>query len=397
MADRINHQADKIDGLKKGLEGSRFPDGTASFAAGLVTVPRDDFAKRFDVGVPLDPTKPSNDRVVLLYSSDAALPKTVPGMAEEIASSGPIPLMDDIEAATENCDIVNLILAQPGDKRQCFAMMGQFRSYHMQKFMRLPGGDREGEKLDPKAPLRLVNRGAQTSGRTSAKAPTKEQTAEYWKSLSTYLQTLDSVLEELKPLAAKVAKDNTVIVLVCNYGQSELLMNFVCNARSRNIDLSAVLVFCTDMETKELAEGLGLVAFYDKENYKDIPKEAAGRYADRTFAAMMMAKVYCVQQIALLGYDVLFQDVDIAWYRNPLDFFHDKSSPVYQHDIYFQDDGSRGLFYAPYSANTGMYYVRNNDKTRYFFNSLLLGGDLIIATKSHQIALVSLLSEFASM
>ena len=84
MADRINHQADKIDGLKKGLEGSRFPDGTASFAAGLVTVPRDDFAKRFDVGVPLDPTKPSNDRVVLLYSSDAALPKTVPGMAEEI-------------------------------------------------------------------------------------------------------------------------------------------------------------------------------------------------------------------------------------------------------------------------------------------------------------------------
>lgn len=44
-----------------------------------------------------------------------------------------------------------------------------------------------------------------------------------------------------------------------------------------------------------------------------------------------------------------------------------------------------------------MYYVRNNDKTRYFFNSLLLGGDLIISTHSHQIALVSLLSEFASM
>lgn len=99
----------------------------------------------------------------------------------------------------------------------------------------------------------------------------------------------------------------------------------------------------------------------------------------------------------MLGYDVLFMDVDIIWFKHPLGYFHDESSPVYKHDIFFQDDGSRGLFYAPYSSNTGFYYVRNNDKTRYFFNQLLLGGDLIIATKSHQIALVSLLSEHASM
>ena len=41
-------------------------------------------------------------------------------------------------------------------------------------------------------------------------------------------------------------------------------MNFVCAAKSRNLDLSAVLVFATDEETKELAEGLGLAAFFDK-------------------------------------------------------------------------------------------------------------------------------------
>ena len=55
-----------------------------------------------------------------------------------------------------------------------------------------------------------------------------------------------------------------VIVMVCNLGQSELLLNFVCAAKSRGIDLSAVLVFATDTETKELAEGLGLTAFYDE-------------------------------------------------------------------------------------------------------------------------------------
>lgn len=55
----------------------------------------------------------------------------------------------------------------------------------------------------------------------------------------------------------------------------------------------------------------------------------------------------------MMGYDVLFQDVDVVWYKNPLPFFQDKSSAIYKNDVYFQDDGSRQVFYAPYSANTG--------------------------------------------
>lgn len=52
--------------------------------------------------------------------------------------------------------------------------------------------------------------------------------------------------------------------------------------------------------------------------------------------------MYCVQQVLSLGYDVLFQDVDIVWYRNPLEFFHqDPTSAMSQHEMYFQDDGSR--------------------------------------------------------
>jgi hypothetical protein len=54
------------------------------------------------------------------------------------------------------------------------------------------------------------------------------------------------------------------VVMVCNHGQSELLMNFVCAANARKLDLSAVLVFATDEETKDIAEGLGLTAFFDK-------------------------------------------------------------------------------------------------------------------------------------
>jgi hypothetical protein len=59
--------------------------------------------------------------------------------------------------------------------------------------------------------------------------------------------------------------------------------------------------------------------------------------------------------------------------------------------------GNHALFYAPYSANTGFYYVRHNDKTQHFFNSFLLAGDLIISSRSHQVPLVALLQEHASM
>lgn len=111
----------------------------------------------------------------------------------------------------------------------------------------------------------------------------------------------------------------------------------------------------------------------------------------------MVTKVYCVQMVNMLEYDLLFQDVDMTWYKNPLSYFQDKSSPMYNHDVYFQDDGARGLYYAPYSANTGFYFVRYNDKTRNFFNNLLLSGDLISSTHSHQIALISLLNEHASL
>lgn len=97
----------------------------------------------------------------------------------------------------------------------------------------------------------------------------------------------------------------------------------------------------------------------------------------------MAAKVYCVQMNSMLGYDLLFQDVDVVWYRNPLTCFHDTTNPHYGFDAYFQDDGNHALSNAPFSANTGFYYVRNNERTQYFFNSLLMAGDLILSTKSH--------------
>lgn len=371
----------------------RFPVQVQDIAVGMGRVNRDDFAKTFDMGVPLDPSSPNNQEVLLFYSNKLAMPDNA-FLQKEAVSMTEAPLLD-VDDATVNCDYMNVILTDHGKARkQCVAIMGQYEAFHVQKYMRLPI---EKAKMNSSVPLRLVNRGAQSSGRISTKPPSLNQTVAYWDNLKRYLGSLDQVLEELKPVAQSVAVNNTIIVLVCNLGQSQLLMNFVCNARRKGLDLSGILVFATDFSTLHLAQGLGLTAFYDKINYVGMPLRAAKRYADGTFMKMMMAKLYCVQMISMLGYDVLFQDVDVVWHKEPLAYFHNSTGADADFDVYFQDDGNHALYYAPYSANTGFYYVRNNKKTQHFFNSFLMAGDLITSTRSHQVPLVALLNEHASM
>jgi hypothetical protein len=291
---------------------SRFPSNVHEFAVGMSVVSRDEFAQEFNMGVPLDESTPGNNQVLILYQSQASVPSDNAFAAVEATSQTELPKLATNEAVA-NCDYLNVILSDHNSKRrrQCFAIMGQYEAFHIQKHMRLPVGR---GKLDPKVPLRFVNRGARSSGFISAKPPTAKIVAEYRTILINYLASLHQVLEKLKPIAASVAKQNTIIVMVCNFGQSELLLNFICSAQRRNLDLSAVLVFATDKETNDLVAGLGVAVFYNPESYGQMPKDAATLYADGRFRAMMMAKVFCVHQISSLGYDVLFQGKQLCVY-----------------------------------------------------------------------------------
>ena len=69
-----------------------------------------------------------------------------------------------------------------------------------------------------------------------------------------------------------------------------------------------------------------------------VPERDAKRYGDATFGAIMLAKVLCVHLVNDLGYDLLFQDVDVIWYKNPFDFFRsDEKLLLYFHSNSCQD------------------------------------------------------------
>lgn len=227
------------------------PPTVKKLVAGVGRVNRDAFFAKFDVGVPKDKSEKGNAEVLILYNHENSLP-TKKDLVNTL----------DVEDATQHCHSMKLLFTEPNKKHECLAIAGQWESYHVYKYMRLPPGEDKKTQVDEKYDLRYVSRLHGDKGlQQQIPFPTNVKT--YDDTLVTYLSSLDTVLEELKPIAAKAAKDNTIIVMVCNHGQSELLMNFACSCKARGLDLSQVLVFATDVETKELAQGLGLTAFYD--------------------------------------------------------------------------------------------------------------------------------------
>mmetsp|Transcript_40233 Transcript_40233/g.85673 ORF Transcript_40233/g.85673 Transcript_40233/m.85673 type:complete len:648 (-) Transcript_40233:46-1989(-) len=370
-----------------------FPKSLSHFALGLVRVAKDDLMQTFDFGVPPNPNTEDMDALIL-YNKKEALPsdENVARAARYEDPSKQLPHLS-AKTATENCDTMNVVLIDnPGNTRQCFALVGgQYQSYHVQRWMRRP--ENYGQ-LDPKMSLKLTSRAWTAGGKQEFYPPTPRQAKRHQERLLTYLNEADGIKSRLKQVLQKM-NQKTVVIMTCNHGQSELLMNFACSARARGFDLQNVLVFPTDMETKKLADGLGLATFYEEKIMASVPKAEAAIYGDGIFTSVMFAKVLCVQLVNELGHDLLFQDADVVWYKDPLDYFHDKSLPEF--DIYFQDDGSRQERYAPYSANTGFYYVRSNDKTRHLFRNMLYSADLIAAWNSHQQVLIALLAEHSSL
>jgi hypothetical protein len=326
-----------------------FPDSLRQMVVDYSTIPRDDFNNHFDIGVPIDNTVSGAEEVLLLHMGKETLPET---QSTSTTNSHSLPA----DQATENCDVMKVILHQPArhGSRQCIAIVPQWESYYVHKFMRLPQAN--NRPLDVSVPLRYVSRAHSEKGTYQRVPDQKTHTKVYYSVLQEYLENLDRLLELLTPLAQSVAdpKTKTIVVLVCNYGQAELFHNFVCNARARGLDLSHMIMFATDEETLQLCQALGITAFYDESIFGSMPTSAARTYGDRTFGKMMMAKVFCVHLINSLGYNLIFQDVDVVWHRNPLPYF-EQAWIKEEWDLMFQDDGARSQRYAPFSPNTGMW------------------------------------------
>eukprot|EP01031_Cornospumella_fuschlensis_P037843 gene37843-45971_t len=176
--------------------------------------------------------------------------------------------------------------------------------------------------------------------------------------------------------------------MVANEGVLDLLLNFMCSAESIKLDLTSVIVFVGDQSHVPLVENMGARAMFSP-SLGSMPTKAAGFYLDATFSRMMWYKTTSVYLALYSGFDVLFQDVDLVWLKNPFPYFNEIDT-----DMIFMDDGARTPRYTPFFVNSGFYYIKHNERTLYMFESMTKAAPSEIGqTHSHQSVLIRHISE----
>jgi hypothetical protein len=185
---------------------------------------------------------------------------------------------------------------------------------------------------------------------------------------------------------AKILKDRnrkkTVLVMTLNRGFTDLLLNWIKSCDMNGIEVrSWTLIVAMDKYTASIIEAEGFAVYCDEQSYGDQQEEAAGAYGDRIFAHMMFPKTLVVQDLLNLGFDVLFQDVDIVWKKDPLELLL-RDDRKYL-DAQFMYDGPN-IFYAPFHANSGFFFLRNTQPCREFWTMVYENFDKMLYMRSQQ-------------
>jgi hypothetical protein len=234
------------------MKSPHFGPGVSKFASGAVRTSRDDFLKEFDYGLPLplfnDQHNPGISEVLMLYGEGV---KNIT-RAESKEGSELFPVVS-VEEATAQCNDVTVMHVKQlhGEKYYpCLAVVAGYGNHQLLRWKR----DKASGKFQ-----RIGLKGRYM------RIPEQDVEENHRESIERFLHHMDVALEELRPIVERIEKENTVVVMCINKGYVPMLMNFVCSSKSRNIDLSSVLVFATDQDSFDAAKKLGLEAFHTAE------------------------------------------------------------------------------------------------------------------------------------
>jgi hypothetical protein len=184
-----------------------------------------------------------------------------------------------------------------------------------------------------------------------------------------------------------------VTVMVVNDGELDMFMNFACSCNQHNISMHNILVFAASEEIVPFIEVTGAMGVYH-DSFAHVNREASEIYLDRVFVDMMWYKAFSVWLVLRLKFNVLFQDVDLVWFKDPWPYLKSYVSPVgVDTDTFWSDDGQRGLRYSPFYGNSGFYYIKYNPRTEFWAWSCITAFDTMHTSGSHQNVITTRLME----
>ena len=369
------HVARKIRQLERDRRAKIFSSSVQRVLSEASRVARDDFLSSFPLGFPVHESWQHNNEVFLLHLSDHSLPVSNPNNSE--INTREDFLFRPFLNATSNCDIIhvlNVALREKGrNEETCLALVGTGsiagHTHDIFKWVRLENVPAENQEASSTTSIAVTAKSAPSQNLTHVARyvfpaengwqcgipPNEGFTMSALTEIRSYLSNLDIILKELKPIANRVAYSKSspsskgaIIVMVTNFGHSDLFINYCCAARAAGMDLSKILLFATDQDTKDMGDALGIQTYFNEKVFSSIPREESQFYGSPSYAKIMASKIYCVHLISMLGYDVLFQDVDIIPYNSSyLEYFVQKAKAE-DYDFFFQNDFNKLPVYQPW-------------------------------------------------
>uniref|UniRef100_A0A7S1JMX1 Nucleotide-diphospho-sugar transferase domain-containing protein n=1 Tax=Vitrella brassicaformis TaxID=1169539 RepID=A0A7S1JMX1_9ALVE len=133
-------------------------------------------------------------------------------------------------------------------------------------------------------------------------------------------------------LASVADSDGTIVMTTVNRGMVDFAINWAKSLHRQGVN--SFLVICLDDRCFDLLS----TSF--PENVVRAPKEvrvsaAATIFNTESFGALVMTRPFFVREIVQRGYTVLYNDVDMVWLRNALDFM-----PSRRFDVALQIDAN---------------------------------------------------------
>ena len=195
---------------------------------------------------------------------------------------------------------------------------------------------------------------------------TVNEPSAYSMSLKFPIVTVDNAVAEgipsLATLLQNIPKGEHVLLTGVTFGYLDMLMNWICILRQLNMDKN-FLIAAFDKEAFEYLYLQGLPVFYPSGNsHKKSPvnTNTAFEYGQQSFKDTTKLKIASVKIILELGYDVLWSDSDII-------FFKDFRKLLFktQHDIIMQSNNPIPKYKGYYNQriNSGFYFIRSSEKT----------------------------------
>eukprot|EP01034_Spumella_vulgaris_P027690 gene27690-34452_t len=249
------------------------------------------------------------------------------------------------------------------------------------------------DKYSQKFALNLHNEGKMRPTGFFRKVPKDRGRERLKQKLGPFLNFFEEIQAQLtaKLETNGISKGDDVVVMVVNEGEIDLFLNFACSCKLHDISLKKVLVFAGSSEIIPLIEATGAMGLYHI-GYAAVSRRASVDYLDRVFVDMMWYKTFSVWLLLRRGINILFQDADLIWFRDPMQYFHDyvkdhqaRSDQTGSHpEAFFSDDGQRSMRYTPFYANSGFYFLLSGEKSIYFTWSIMTAMDSIQVLGSHQ-------------